>query len=359
MIGLVLRAISPASSAVGGGLVAGVLGSIVAICAICGIWKCSKCRMRHCNCIKWCMRSTGADKFDDFELMVLVHEVMFTSKVAKRSIRVRITASSQSVMTDPSTNNIFQQPVAVFVEQGTEFILVELIEATGKKVLANLKLDVEKDIMGDKKQIEQVLGMKQKSKDMLNPRIKLTLHSGSDMDAEKGLLSNLSQNMSTETDLMLRQQIHKVNHQNHQEEQGQGSSGESQRELSELELVAKACSGPLEKFGSWGSRESVYVSVRGPPDQKRYVLGIFKDQNSYEKGQPPKSEIDLLKVVSVQPDPGRAEVFILTYIDKDKTKQRLTCRRIDRARDVWVEMLQILIKLVRDEKDAAKAAGGK
>lgn len=357
MIGLMMRWLFPIGLETGAtsGLCAGMFGCFVAICAVCGIWKCSKCRMRDCGCIKWCMRTTGADKFADFELMVLVHEATYTSQVAKRQVRVRISAISQSVMSDPSTNGIFQQPLALLVEQGTEVVLVELIDARDKKVLASLKLSVEKDIMSVHNQIEQVHLMKQKSKGVLNPRIKLTIHMGADTDMEKGLLprSNVK-NISTETDLMLRQQIYKASKE--EEDRHAVSASGSDRELSELELIVKACAGPLDKFGSWGTRESVYIAVRGPPDQKKYVLGLYKDQHSYEKGQPAKSEVDLLRVLSVQPDPGRSEFFIVTYLDRDKAKQRLTFRRIDRARDVWVEMFMILIRLIREQKDEMKKA---
>ena len=45
------------------------------------------------------------------------------------------------------------------------------------------------------------------------------------------------------------------------------------------------------------------------------------------------------QVLSVQPDPARSEVFIINYLEKNKVKQRLTFSRIDRSRDIWVEML--------------------
>ena len=65
----------------------------------------------------------------------------------------------------------------------------------------------------------------------------------------------------------------------------------------------------------------------------------------------PTHEIDLLHIQSVQPDPTRTNVFVVTYYNKDskaRVSEKLVFRRIDRARDVWVEMLQLLITKAHD-----------
>merc|ERR1719359_306787 len=99
-----------------------------------------KCRMRDCTCVKRLLRWTGTDEFDDFELMILVHEAIFEHKDAKITTVVRVTAGAQTVSTDPNTNGIFQQPLHVLVEQGTDHIVVDLID-TRSRVLATLPLD--------------------------------------------------------------------------------------------------------------------------------------------------------------------------------------------------------------------------
>eukprot|EP00438_Fugacium_kawagutii_P015371 Skav225131 [mRNA] locus=scaffold1056:55793:56623:+ [translate_table: standard] len=93
--------------------------------------------------------------------------------------------------------------------------------------------------------------------------------------------------------------------------------------------------------GFLGGSQTSSISITGPPDQKRYTLCIYKDESSCNKGGNPEVEVELLKVLSVQPDPARSEVFIINYLEKNtlKVKQRLTFSRIDRARDIWVEML--------------------
>ncbi|CAE7418911.1 unnamed protein product [Symbiodinium natans] len=82
------------------------------------------------------------------------------------------------------------------------------------------------------------------------------------------------------------------------------------------------------------------------------VCGLWMDDGN--KGDEPMLEVDLLKVLSVQPDPARNEVFIINYVadSKNKVKQRLTFSRIDRARDIWVEMFTLLITMIREEKES-------
>ena len=62
----------------------------------------------------------------------------------------------------------------------------------------------------------------------------------------------------------------------------------------------------------------------------------------------------MLKVQSVQADPTRTNVFVVNYFDEHRVGQRLTFRRIDRARDVWVEMLQLVITKAHASRKAMK-----
>merc|ERR1719464_1415166 len=161
MIGLLLRGLGvglfPCE-----GLCVGIAGSIVAIC---GISSCMKFRMRDCTCIKKWMRMTGSDKFDDFEMMMLVHEVQCTTSKSKLTTLVRVTAGMQVVETDESNKGIFQQPLSIFVEQGTDVVNIELLNYRDRKVLAGLKLDIMKDILDRKEgRHEQTMPMKQKNK---------------------------------------------------------------------------------------------------------------------------------------------------------------------------------------------------
>eukprot|EP00439_Symbiodinium_sp_Y106_P049654 s172_g6.t1 len=323
-------------------------GALFGVCALCGICRCRNCRMRDCGCCKRCLRSTGVDKFDDFELVVVVHDAQFTGAAKSKNVCIRITAGIQSVSTSENTKAVFHETLSILVEQGTESVAVELWDVRERRALATLKLDPMKD--------------------------SLSMSLDAD-DTEKGVLQDVD--MSRETDMLLRSQIQKA--QAHEARTRGSSSAEAgqegaapAKELSKVEMFAKGCAGavsqsgsrnwnlprlpaskrPLDHFGSWGSRSKVWVAVRGPPEQKRYTLCIFFDddkrtgENKCNKGEEPQVEVELLKVLSVQADPARDEVFIINYVEKNeknKVKQRLTFSRLDRARDVWVEMMTLLI----------------
>lgn len=320
-----------------------ILGPLIAIAAICGIWQCFSCRIRDCGCCKRLFRATGIDPYDDFEMMILVHQVTFTS-TSKVSTYVKVRAGEHVVHTDPDADGVFQQALCVFIEQGTDVVKFELVN-TSDNVLAELKLDVMKDIRKDEdgipgpdRVIEKTFVMKQKNKYVLNPRIKLTFSPEGPGDAEKALLSGL--NASTETEWMLQQQLAKAAGPN------APLPGE---QMSEMSLLARGCFGPLEMFGSFGNKSAVYVGVLGPPRRKRFALNLWESERDYREDRVPIECIDLLRISAVTPDPGRHEVFLVSYVDKDKSQQKATFNRIDRGRDVWVEMLQILVTKVHDD----------
>lgn len=357
MIGLVLQAFGVGGFGAGDTCFGVIAGMLVASCALCGFYRCSSCRVRDCGCIKRCMRFTGTDKFDDFEMTVLVHEALFTASKLKLCTKVRIKAGAHVVQTDESSKGIYQQPLQIFVEQGTKSVDVELMDSREKKVVAVKKLDVEKDILNKegKDNLQDVLyTMKQKSKVVLNPKIRLSILFEGDNAAEQGLLKEMQ--VSQESNMILRGVAQRA--QDDLQRSCIDETGEIRPiPMSELELLVKGCAGPLDKFGSWGSRSTVYAAVRVPPETKKCMLGFWKSQGDFARGGQPDPEVDMLKILSVQPDPHprRSEVFVIQYVDPgDKLRKRLTFRRIDRTRDVWVEILSKLIKLLHEQKDAKK-----
>lgn len=358
MIGLIMRSLFGFGMDSSCLMVAG--GAVVGLCAICGIYRCRNCRMRDCGCCKRCLRCTGIDTFDDFELLVVVHDAMFTGSSSKNNVCVRITAGMQSAATSENSKAVFHESLSILVEQGTDAVVVELWDVRERRGLASLKFDPKKDLLhSDDLEREKIYHMKQKAKGLLNPRVRLSVHLDTEEGMEKWLLQDVD--MSRETDMMLRSQLQKAQANerargSRQEESGKDSS--PGKELSKVELFAKGCAGPLDQFGSWGRRDSVWIAVRGPPDQKRYTLCIYKDESSCNKGGNPEVEVELLKVLSVQPDPARSEVFIINYLEKNKVKQRLTFSRIDRARDIWVEMLTLLITMIREDKESKSRSSG-
>lgn len=311
------------------------------------------------------MRATGTDAFDDFEATIIVHDTLFTSSV-RINTKVRITAGTHTVTTDESSKHVYQQPVMIFIEQGTQEVQVELLNTWDNKVLAVKTLNVMKDILDPKARGDATLyQMKQKSKTALNPKVRLTILLDVDSQMEQGILKAM--NVSPEANLVLRQQLHKEQLDQAERASTDAAAGLARchrvskvppssspivgQEISELQLLMKACSGPLEKFGDWGRRSQVYVAVEGPPQRKKYILGIWATEADYEAGRKPSEEIDILKIASVAPDPKRQEVFIVQYVDRNRARTRRNFRRLHRARDVWVEMLQALIKTTHDLKE--------
>merc|ERR1719503_235127 len=98
----------------------------------------------------------------------------------------------------------------------------------------------------------------------------------------------------------------------------------------------------------------VYVAVRGPPEAKRRTLGVWRDQAELENRQQAMVEVDMLKIQAVQADPSRTNVFVVNYYDEHRVNQKLQFRRVDRARDVWVEILQRVVAKAHESRKSVK-----
>jgi hypothetical protein len=284
--------------------------------------------------------------------MILVHEAMFDCKEAKLVTVVKVSAGTQSVRTDANSNGIFQQPLHIDVEQGTEFVTLELLDMNST-VLAELKLEVAKDLVARSLQPETIhvlrLTRQGKRADITNPKLKVTMVVGNDDRTEEGLLSET--HMSQEVDILVRQQLRKAKEDRLASNAGTGSGDEEASPQSDLEVLKRAGAGPLEVFEGLGKTTSVYVAVLGPPETRRWILSVHQDVHDCACRKNPMLEVDLLKVESVQADPTRHHVFVVNYYDQGRVRQTLTFRRMDRARDVWVEILHLLVQKARDAKD--------
>merc|ERR1712039_199809 len=262
----------------------------------------------------------------DFDMMVLVHDVKFTSQ-SQTTTFVRARAGDIVAETDPNANGIFQQTLNIVIGQGTELLEFDLLDER-KRCLAQLRFDIMKDILKDgstataKEVIEKTFNMKQKQKSILNPKITLTFSPEQMGDEEKALLSGL--NASAETEWMLTQHIQMV--------QSNEPSAKVE-ELSEIDLLGKACHGPLEMFEKMGNNNTVYIGIVGPPKKKKYALRIWDTEKEYTEGKASIEDIDLLKVMGITPDPSRPEVFVVDFLDDNKAKRNVKFARVDRGRD--------------------------
>lgn len=311
---------------------------------MCFCWKMSRCRIRHCYCCKCFLRCIRWDKFDDFDLMVLVHQVTFESAEQKLHTKVRLTAGEHHVETDVTANGIFQQPLNIVLEQGCRQIELDLM-TKGGKVLASLTFDSREIINLDmsRNQPEVVHKMHQIKKKVNNPRIKLTMVVGTEGDAEAGIMASSSGN--SDVKVLVRQQLNKAERDVHH---GDGRDHGSD----EMEILKAACSGPLEMFESLGRTSQVYMGVVGPPEHRHYTAGIWHNEKDFGDGSRPNIVIDMTRIESVQADPTRHHVFVINYFNEQRSRKSISFRRSDRARDVWVEILHLAITKVRELKNA-------
>lgn len=280
-------------------------------------------------------RLIGVDRFDDFEFVVVVHDVHYDYTKGKFPSQVRIRAWNHWIETTESRNGSFQQPFAIFVEQGTRNVNVELVDKSKQQVIAVLQLDPVKDIMtataeGPIK--ERLYTMTSKKKAITNARIRLSLTLEEDDGMEEGLLD---------------ESVEKAGQASGHVEGGGHTSKVA--ENPEMHALIERLPKVYTSFGQWGQR-SKFMVVIGPPEQKRYVLTIWNDQGAFERGEQHEDTVDLLKVRSVTPSPQNADTFQLNYVDKSKENKEMTLQSAGLSRNETVKMFIRLIGLTHELK---------
>lgn len=266
--------------------------------------------------------------------MVLVHEAIFEEKDEELETIVRVTAGRHSVKTDANSHGIFQQALHVLVEKDTEHVVVDLLDGSSR-ILASLTLDAAEQIFNVREhEPEQMYDMVRRDRRLGSPQLKLTMVVRASHDEEQGLLAQ----HGLDVNLLVRQQLLKC---------GEG--------LSEIEVLKQACSGPLELLQSLGNAAGVWVAVVGPPTSRRWFLGIWRDKQTYDEKKGAVQEIDLLRIQCVQANLSLQHVFEICYYDESRIFQTLRFKRVDRARDVWVEILQMLVQRTHEVRQMQKA----
>lgn len=269
-------------------------------------------------------------------MMMLVHEVLYDTHKDKKKMTttVRVVAGIHHVKTDDTSNGIFQQPLHIHVEQGTKTIDVEWSDSSNR-LLAIKSLDVLRDVLEPSVlEEERFYTMRRKGQKIQNPRIKLTLGVSGGAENESYIPG-----ASNDVADLVRMQLAKAR------AAGKLNQGE---ELSEIQVLKEACAGPLEVFEGLGKTNNVHAAMVGPPTSRRWFLGIWIDKDSFLSGQHPITEVDLMRIQSVQADPSRHHVFVINYFDGSRVRRILTFRRVDRARDVWVEIIRLTVQQARD-----------
>mmetsp|Transcript_49256 Transcript_49256/g.77899 ORF Transcript_49256/g.77899 Transcript_49256/m.77899 type:complete len:353 (-) Transcript_49256:246-1304(-) len=308
-----------------------VIGGVLAL--LCCL-RCARCRLRDCECCKRFLRWCGYDEFDDFDLMVQIEKATYEPQTKKT--RVRLTAGVHVVETDvhSSRTGDFHDPLNITIEQGTYELRVDLLDMSGR-VIAEAKINIaEKIVRPPVLEPDMRFRMNAKRHQISKPTITLTMVKNTE-DAESGFAAP-----QDSVDYFMKQILSKA------KKDGSGAS--------ELEILKKASAGPLELFEGLGNTTNCYVAVLGPPTTRRWTLGFWHDKRDFEARRPAFKEIPLLKVQSVQADPSRHHVFVMTYFDDDRITVTLNLRRVDRARDVWVEILHCLVQKAHDEHKEKK-----
>lgn len=327
---------------------------LLACCALLGLFKCLQCRLRHCSLCRWCLRMTGLDKFDDFQLWITVHEMAFVSPEVSTTTRVRLVAGEHQAATDAVSGRSVGQVLEMTIEQGTEVLRVDIMDAYSSRVLASVDLNIQEDILEAKEEIlERTYDMQEKKKGIKNPRIKLSIKKDSEgKDEERGLAAPgpappAAAPAGGRPPAQVRFQRQTI----------EADAHSTLEEISSGQLMARCC-GSLEMQSSWNSKELVYAAVKGPPQRKKYSLGVWKSENSCQNDDKEMLFLDILRIVTVQNHPMSNEAFIINYAETQTEKKSVTFWVVDRPRDSWVKYLALMIQKCREMKGAERTRKG-
>jgi len=326
-----------------------------AACFLCRCWQ--NFRIRHCKVIKKLFLATGYDPFPDTFMNVMISKVRFNS-VGKLGMMVRITAGDEVVQTQVSFDKTFREGFRLFIAQGTHEVVVELVDENQSTVYASISLDPDMDIkVGNDPPgfDEQELVMDEAPLDgvQVSSCKILMAFFGRNYFAEdkfEGILSHVKDSER----VLVEQSLLKT----YEEQAGSYGSADSADALGDeekaqptnFEIVVGSCSGPVYLYGYLGKKRKVFLSITGPPVSGEWQLGVWDSEESFKKGGDAQEKINLLRVVSVQAEPSRTDVFTILFMVTRTQRQKLVLERIDRSRDVWVEMLKVLVSYIHSRR---------
>jgi len=314
-------------------------GAAFLLCRCCG-----RCRIRDCSICKKMFRVLRIDKFSDTKINLVVSEASWTGDY--EYTQVRVTAGDEVVSTEVSDDGNYRQGFEFFIAQGTSVVLVELLDDSGN-VLANLPLDPLLDLRmcsGQPGFDKQALDMDDVATDITRARIVLAIYDQS--FAEDSRFHHILDRVDQEDRILVEQQLLQTYHANY----GSADEDPDHAKISEFELARKTCSGPVHVYGGWGSKREVYIAVLGPPQCHDWTLGVWETKEAYDGHKDAQERINLLRVLSVQAEPTRQDVFVINFMVTKTQRQRLVMERIDRSRDVWVDMIKIVVDYVHERR---------
>lgn len=282
-------------------------------------------------------RAVGIDNYDDFKLAVMV----FDAKAeVKERFCVRMTAGEQRVQTKYSSKGSFSEELHLQVAQGTDVVTIDIVCGRGvRDVVARRRLRVVEDLLDPHSNLrgEQTLELTPKRKGVLHPVVHLSM------------VTENAEETQFDTDYFLNREKEIMT----KKRRASGASGG--KGFSETELLSHACNGPVRQltlghWTMWSNKRDAHLHVVGPPLSRHWHFGLWASEQDVEQCDP-ITRVDLMRVVSVQADPAHDEQFYVRYYDESRSLQELVLRRVDRPRDVWVDMLQRMLGLVRKGED--------
>lgn len=281
-------------------------------------------KARDVGGVKKLFRLVGVDQFDDFEFVLVVHDVSFEYAKKKFNTEVRVKAGEHTVVTAESSDGSFQQPFSIFVEQGTRSVRVEMVDTNRQRVVSSVDLDINKDILAAYREpvSAKLYTMTQRTKAVINPRIRLSIEVEDSEAVEAGLLPGKEEDAN---DFVYEPM-------------------ETVAETPEQQRMIDGLQGIVERFDGQED-ETVFVAVVGPPHYKRYFLAIWKDEQSFLEGKSCDDKVDLLKVRSVQPSSRGEQLFEVNYAKESaQDKRQMLFGSLDRPLDEWTGPLISLIE---------------
>lgn len=325
------------------------------------IWLCGcRFRIRNIACIRRCLRLTGVDRFDDFELETIVHELQYPGRISeKRRLSIRIVAGRRSVQTETSNDGKFYETLGkIVVEQGVESVDVCLCDSSGR-VSYRRKLDPVKELLAlsGEELVERDVSLREKVGPDRGMKLghKVTVKLTFRKPGEDCRNSVVQRAIAEGKELDISTQLHldKV-------------AAAVEPGADELRVLSRACAGPVELtehhvFRTWktGKIRHAWLAALGPPTERKWILGLWPDEHAWQDGKTGEMEFEVLSTSGVSPDPHSANIFGIRYISGNIRKE-LRLGHVDRSRDVWVECLQLLIERVhqaaKDKKGHRESA---
>lgn len=373
---------------------------LAALCTACGFHKCfDQTKIRQYCGIGEFLRLIGYDKFEEFDLTVIVHGIQSSEQVR---CFVRVAAGHEKACTKEymcKSGEAIQETLNIKCAQGSSYVLFEMVEKakntfSSDTVLASRKVQIEEVLhfveSGQKEAVVMrrvASGKKRMSADpkvIINMVREMAGDGSSDSDKDAALKGINMKGLSAETQVKLMQAANKRNKEERQADKGSGSEdSDAQRAapsepIDQLSILASTCEGPLQMAQNFGGHVRYHFAVwkdwRGsskgprPPGSKAcliaWSLGWWKDKALYDlddpEHHPPEGSIRMLKVCNVYAVASMPNELCIRYQKSTKERTEIFVSRVDRSRDAWVESLHLFIDQLRlARKNMEKAGDGK